>query len=54
MLIFGCDIKVAAVLGMAFILAVQLVLYLFSYTRYKKKHPFSFKLSETENGAQDI
>jgi hypothetical protein len=43
MLFFGCDIKTAAVIGIAIILAVQLVLYLISYYSYKKKHPFIFK-----------
>lgn len=43
---FSVDIKVSVALGVGIILAVQFVLYMQSYLRYKKKHPFSFKISE--------
>ncbi len=43
---FGADIKTAAAVGMAAILAVLFALYQFSYTRYKKKHPFIFKIDK--------
>lgn len=47
--IFGLDIKSAAAIGMGIILAAGFAVYLKSYTAYKKKHPFSFKLSENND-----
>ncbi len=45
---FGADIKTAAAVGIGVILAVQLVIYNYKYTSYKKKHPFMFKESDSE------
>ncbi len=53
-LALGLDIKAAVALGIGAVLAVQLALYISSYSGYKRKHPFSFKpaeenRTETEN-----
>jgi hypothetical protein len=49
---FGADLKTAAAVGIAVILGIQLAVYNYKYTSYKKKHPFMFK--EPEDGAENV
>lgn len=46
--IFGADIKTSVAVGIGVIYIILFVIYQISYTRYRKKHPFVFKIPDED------